>query len=133
ERRTHATYSIVLNGGGAEDIAPHMADYILLSNKQELPPAGILGVVLKDKDGECRVGSLNPDGAAAKAGLKPGDVLVEIDGQPIKKTSDVRLALWDRKPGDRVQVSVRREHHFEGAKERRVEIELAAPGKRPQP
>ncbi len=42
ERRTKVSYAIVLNSG--EDVEPHIADYLLLSQKQELPPAGALGV-----------------------------------------------------------------------------------------
>ena len=129
ERRTHATYAIVLNGAEDENVGPHMADYLLLSRKQELPPAGILGVSLEEKNGECRIRSLSPNGAGEKAGLTRGDVLVEIDGQTVKRISDVHLALWDRKPGDRVRVSVRRVRHFGGVTVRNLEIELTAPGK----
>jgi uncharacterized iron-regulated protein len=126
ERRTHATYAIVLSSG--ETIEPHMADYIVLSQKQNLPPAGILGVSLDEKDGECRIGSLSPSGAAEKAGMKKDDVLVAIDGQTVKAIADVHLALWDKKPGDRVHVKVRRKHRFEAASEHDFEVELAAPG-----
>ena len=125
ERRTNATYAIVLNG--YDEVEPHMADYLLLANKQELPAAGVLGISL-DENGECRIRSLSPGGAGEKAGLKRGDVLVEIDGQTIKRIADVRLALWDSKPGDRVRVSVRRKRLFRAATARNFEIELAAPG-----
>jgi len=121
ERRTHATYAIVLSSG--EVIEPHMADYLLLSNKQDLPAAGVLGVSLDDKGGECRIDSLVPGGAAEKAGLKKGDVLVTFDGQIVKKTADVRLALWDKKPGDHVRVHVRRKGR---PAERDFDVELAA-------
>lgn len=125
ERRTHATYAIVLNSG--EVIEPHIADYLLLSKEQELPPAGALGIRPQEKAGECIVGSVTPGGAAEKAGLKKGEVLVAIDSQTIKTTADVRLALWDKKPGDRVSVKVRRKGHLGAAAERDLEIDLAAP------
>ena len=135
ERRTNATYAIVLNGG--EEVEQHMADYLLLGKKQELPPAGILGVSLEEKDGECRIRSLTAGGAGEKAGLKRGDVVTEIDGQAVKKIADTRLALWDKKPGDRAQVSVRRMRRLGAAAARKFEIELGnragssgqAPGK----
>ena len=122
ERRTKATYAIVLNAG--DEVEPHMADYLLLSNRQKLPAAGVLGINL-DEDGECRIRSLSPGGAGEKAGLKRGDVLVEIDGQTIKRIADMRLALWDRNPGDRVRVSVRRKRPFGAVTARNFEIELA--------
>lgn len=116
ERRTNATYAIVLSGG--EEVSPHMADYLLLSKEQELPAAGILGIRLEEKDGACRIGSLNPKGAGEKAGLKKGDVLIEVDGQTVNRIADLHLALWDKKPGDRVQVSVRRKGGFGAATQR---------------
>jgi uncharacterized iron-regulated protein len=125
-RRTHASYAIVLSSG--EEIEPQIADYFALSMKQELPPAGILGVNLEEKDGECRIRALSPGGAAEKAGLKKGDAVTEIDGQPVKTIADTRLALWDKQPGDRVRISVRRGRHAGAATGRELEIELAAPG-----
>lgn len=124
ERRTKATYTIVLSSG--EDIEPQMANYLLLSKKQELPPAGILGINLEEKRGECRIGSLHPGGAAEKAGLRKGDVLLAIDGQTIHTIAHVRLALWDKRPGDHVRVNVRRRRLFRAASALGLEVELAA-------
>jgi uncharacterized iron-regulated protein len=125
ERRTNATYAIVLNGG--DEVESRMADYLLLSNPQELPAAGVLGIRL-DEDGDSRIHSLSSGGAGEKAGLRKGDVVVEIDGQTVKKLADMHLALWGKNPGDRVQVSVRRKRRFRTVSLRNFEIELAAPG-----
>jgi len=124
ERRTNATYAIVLSGG--DEVEPHMADYLLLSKEQELPAAGILGISLEKKNGESRIRSLNPNGAGEKAGMKRGDVLLEVDGQTVNKIADLHLALWDKKPGDHVRVTVRRKGRFGAATERKLEVELAA-------
>ncbi len=126
ERRTHATYDIVLNSG--VEAEPQIADYILLGKKQELPPAGVMGVSLEEKSGECRIRSFSPGSAGEKAGLKRGDVLAEIDSKKISTVADMHLALWDKKPGDHVQVSVRRKRRFGTVTEHSFEIELAAPG-----
>lgn len=117
ERRTHSTYAIVLSSG--QEIEPHIANFILLDPRQKLPPAGVLGAGLKDEQGECRIGSLVAGGAAQQAGLKNGDVLVEVAGQAIKTAADVRLALWDKNPGDRIKVRARR-----GRDIRDLDIEL---------
>lgn len=124
ERRTRATYSIVLNS--SDEVGPHMADYLLLSKEQELPAAGILGISLEEKDGNCRIRSLNPKGAAEKVGMKRGDVLVDIDRQMVNRIADMHLALWDKKPGDRVRVRVRRKGRLGVGSERSFEVELAA-------
>ena len=123
-RRTHATYAIVLSSG--EEIEPQMADYLLLSNKKELPPAGVLGVNMEEKDGECRIRSLVPGGAGEKAGLRKGDVLVSINAQTVKTIAHVHVALWDKAPGERVRVTVRRHQLFAAPITRDFEVELEA-------
>jgi uncharacterized iron-regulated protein len=127
ERRTHSSYAIVLNSG--ENIEPKIADYILISNKEQLPPAGTLGASLQEEGGECRIRSLDPAGAAEKAGLKRGDAFADVDGQPVKTVGDVRLALWDKKPGQRVLVRIRRGRRLGANAEHEFEVELGAPTK----
>jgi uncharacterized iron-regulated protein len=130
ERQIHMSYAIVLNSG--VEMEPHVADYILLSKPEELPPAGVLGASLEEKSGECRIRSLVPGGAAEKAGLKRKDVLVEIEGQKVSTVADMRLILWDKKPGDRLRVSVKRTRRFGAAETHSFEVELTASGKTPQ-
>jgi uncharacterized iron-regulated protein len=128
QRRTHATIAIVINS--ADGIAaPHMADYLLFSEKNALPPAGVLGVRLSERKGECFILSVTRDGAAAKAGLKKNEIIADIDGQAVGKVADTRLALWNKKPGDRVRVSVRQENSSDSSKPKQFEIELGAPAK----
>lgn len=124
ERLTHASYAIVLSSG--VEIEPHIADYLLLSKRRDLPPAGVLDVRLKEKSGQCRIDSLRRGGAGEKAGLKKGDVLVSIDGQAVKRIADARLALWDKKPGDRVRVEVRRRRFLRAAALLNFDVRLAA-------
>jgi uncharacterized iron-regulated protein len=123
ERRIHASYTILLSP--TEEIEPRAADFLFLGGSEELPAAGVLGIALEEKNEECRIRSLEPGGAAVKSGLKKGDVLAAIDGRTVKTTADLHLALWDKNPGDRVLVSVRRK----SSGTRDIEVELAAPGK----
>jgi membrane-associated protease RseP (regulator of RpoE activity) len=48
------------------------------------------------------------DSPAGKAGLKPGDLLTEFAGEPIKNLYDFTDALGSKKPGDVVAVVVKR-------------------------
>jgi serine protease Do len=77
--------------------------------------AGVLITQLSDEDG-------NPSesGPAAKAGLKPEDVVVEFEGKPIKTTQDFRLAVANTPPGQKAKIKVIR--HGE---EKEFEIVLA--------
>jgi S1-C subfamily serine protease len=130
ERRTKATYAIVLSSG--DEVEAHMADYLLLSKEQELPPAGSLGANLKNMDSECVVSSLISGGAGEKAGLHKGDILIAINAQPVKTVADVHLALWDKAPGDRVRVEVRRKRRLRPPSTQDLEVQLAAAAKMPE-
>ena len=122
-RRTGASYAIVLNN--EDGLTAAMADFVMLGEEQELPAAGILGVRMHDGDGECSISGLVRGSAGAKAGLKKGDVLVSVDGVEVHRSDDVKLALWDKAPGDRVQVVVVRKH-FLGSEQKPFDVELKA-------
>jgi S1-C subfamily serine protease len=47
-------------------------------------------------------------GAAEKAGMKTGDIIVQIDGKAIKSVSDLEDALLTKNPGDKITVTVYR-------------------------
>ena len=47
-----------------------------------------------------------PGGAAEKAGMQRGDIIIEFDGVKIKQTSDLMAARAKRKAGDEVKVVV---------------------------
>jgi hypothetical protein len=53
-----------------------------------------------------RFADIRPGSPAEKAGLKPGDILMEFDGKPITNLYDYTYALRSKKPGDEVLVKV---------------------------
>jgi S1-C subfamily serine protease len=48
---------------------------------------------------------VQPDGPAARAGVKPGDVITAIGGQPVSSAVDVSDVLATLRPGQAVSVS----------------------------
>ncbi len=84
------------------------ADYLLYSPDAKLPPAGLVGITMGDTKQGVKVGSVIAKGAAEKAGIKANDVIVVIDKQAVKETSDVSLWRLDKKPGDKATVKLRR-------------------------
>jgi len=50
------------------------------------------------------IGQIVPGGGAAKAGLQPGDVLVTIDGRPIKDGDDLVADISARKVGSTIKL-----------------------------
>lgn len=105
-------------------IEPEIADYLLLSEKKELPNAGFLGVMLKESDGKLKIQTFSETSAAKAAGIKEKDELLALNGHPVADMSDVKEIMWDKKPGDEVIVKVRRSAFFGEDKELEVKVEL---------
>jgi Do/DeqQ family serine protease len=52
------------------------------------------------------VAGVDPDGPAAQAGLKRGDVIVSFRGRPVVSDNDLRTQLSRLKPGDRATLEI---------------------------
>ena len=59
-------------------------------------------------DGGAAIGGVLPGSPAARAGLREGDTIVEISGQPVQDPDDVSAVVNSRRPGDEVRVVVER-------------------------
>jgi S1-C subfamily serine protease len=55
-----------------------------------------------------RITGVAKDGAAEKAGLMVGDVMMAIDGESMRTPEDARIALFYKNRGDIVAVKLRR-------------------------
>lgn len=73
---------------------------------------GILGITPKTQNtylDEPIVGTISPDSAAQKAGIKPGDKIVSIDGRPIVNFFQVQVALGPKYENDKLDIVVQRD------------------------
>jgi serine protease Do len=52
------------------------------------------------------VSSVEGDGPADKAGVKPGDVIIKYSGKPVESSSDLRRMVAWTKPGSKVAIAV---------------------------
>jgi S1-C subfamily serine protease len=54
------------------------------------------------------VGSVRPDSPAARAGVVPGDVVVELSGAPVRNAADLERIAAQRKPGQPTSITLQR-------------------------
>jgi len=74
---------------------------------------------LKTKEGAL-ISSVEPDTPAEKAGLKRYDVILKLNGEPIKDRNDVRFKVAEVEPGTEVELTIIRD-----GKEKNVKLEVA--------
>jgi len=122
-RRLPVDSAIVLNEWQG-DLQPEVANYILLTKSRELPPTGRFGVLLETGKDVPTVDSCMPDSPCIRAGLKHGDRFLSIDGEAVNDMTDLRLAMWDKQPGDTVTLKVRRQSWFNAPGELSYSIQL---------
>jgi S1-C subfamily serine protease len=54
--------------------------------------------------GGARLQGVDPGGPADSAGLKPDDVITEVDGEPVSSMPNLMVDLRDHQPGDHVEI-----------------------------
>lgn len=94
---------------GVVSVAPRRID-------QRMPA---LGVVIEEGDKGPVVHDVMPRSGAAKAGLKPDDVITQLDGKPVESRQGLIQAIRGHRPGDTVRLQVLR-----GGQPQDAEVEL---------
>ena len=67
------------------------------------------------------VAKVVPGSPAAKAGIRPGDLITQLDTQPIETPAILQSAITGMQPGDRLDIELQR-----GASQHTVHVELAS-------
>ncbi|GEM_PF-3032241 len=68
-----------------------------------------VGAKLGDAENGALVSEITPGAPAESAGLKSGDLIVALDGEPVANSQQVSTAIASKKPGDRVNFLVIRQ------------------------
>lgn len=88
------------------------ADYLYFARRvkiDEIRP--MLGVMLEPSSSDRKgllIKDVVPDSAAAKAGLKPDDIIIFIDNQTIADMLDLKFAMSNKKENDKIEVGILR-------------------------
>ena len=100
------------------DVALHTKDQIVAKGHASHARLGVmvqdLNQALAESFGLSRpdgalISSVDPDSPAATAGLKPGDVITQVNGSPIERAGDLSNRIGMDEPGSRVTLKVWRE------------------------
>ena len=97
--------SLVATPGGGPD---PVAIGVISVAPRPLTPRGFLGIGFQGDGDEARIGQVMPRSAAAKAGIKLGDLITRIDDKPVKSSQDVIKAISGHSPGDKLALHIRR-------------------------
>ncbi|MCL2875264.1 MAG: DegQ family serine endoprotease [Betaproteobacteria bacterium] len=55
------------------------------------------------------VAQVEPGSSAARAGLKPGDIVLKVDGKEVNETNELPRLIGDRRPGSKIKLEVWRD------------------------
>jgi putative serine protease PepD len=106
--------------------AKNVAEQLIKTGKPVYPVIGAT-VDMSSKDSGAKIAaegaggtpSVTPDGPAAKAGFKAGDVITKFNGKPIDSGPTLISEIWNHKPGDKVTLTYQRD-----GKEHKAEVIL---------
>lgn len=114
-RRNGYPYSIILND---EDPDKNIGDYVLYPEEIEGVTSPKLGVLLDEDGGKLKVSEFTEDSVGKKGGLEKGDIILSIDGHPVRSVEDIRIALFYKTKGGVARIKV-----LKGSGEKR-EVEI---------
>ncbi|WP_457253745.1 trypsin-like peptidase domain-containing protein [Pedococcus sp. P5_B7] len=108
------------------------AEQLIKTGSAQHPVIGVVldreftgdGVRILSKESDTSGPPVDPQGPAGKAGIKPGDVIVEFDGRRVTDPDDLVVAIRAKSVGDDVSMKVRR-----GSETISVTLTLSGSGK----
>jgi serine protease Do len=103
-------YADNLKDGIRNNIAGNVYSYTNIDSNRAM-----LGVTSEKTTKGITISSVTKESAAAKIGLKKGDVITSVDGDKIEDPDDLSKAIRKHKPGDKVTVTYQRDGKEEKA------------------
>lgn len=123
--RLGGSQSALLINGSDFGNYPGIADYLLVTEgHKELPKTGKLGVSILDGGDSVYVSEFVPSSAAQAAGIEVGDHILALNGVKVANMTELKAMMFDKQPGDQVQVTVRRDHSMDSRGTLRFKVVL---------
>lgn len=120
-RRNRLDYAIILSDG---DVEKGIADYIVFPEKKEGAASLRLMAGLKKVDGRVVIAGLEKNSPAKQAGLRRGDRILSINGEPINDVEDVKIALFYLKKGETFSITISRRRFLFWEKQMTLQLTL---------
>ena len=122
-RRQPVKDTILVPGDNLK-VKPGIADYVVYPEPARLPKAGRMGVLLAEAEQGVKVTKVGAGSAGEQAGLKADDIIQVLDGSRVHTSSDVKIAMLEKSPGDLIRLQVLRKRLFWGEQQITLEFEL---------
>jgi len=100
--------SLTLNGTDASSDRVDRLRQTLPGLKIEYKRGGFLGVRCNDTFNECIIQSVVEDSGAEAAGLRRDDVIIQANGEPVRRFADLQAVINTRDPGQNIHIVYRR-------------------------
>jgi len=101
------------------NIVRDIANELIQNGRVVRPWLGIIGIDMTPalasyyrlhSDHGALIVQISADSPAQEAGLKPGDIIMQVEDHPVNGIEDLRRTLWKHKTGETIQVKIKRKH-----------------------
>lgn len=104
------------------DLLKPILGSLVARGKADAPPRPWLGVHVQDLQGRLLVTNVSEGGPAASSGVAEGDIILGLDGKPLKGLADFYRRLWSSgQAGTEVQLEVLQGNQIEKLKVKTIE------------
>ncbi|RJQ46940.1 MAG: PDZ domain-containing protein [Nitrospiraceae bacterium] len=104
-RRNGKDYAIILIDS---EVEKGIADYVVFPKSVEGITSPRLMVFLSEEKEGLKITGFPEGSVSEKAGIKAGDLILSVDGEPVKSIEDVKIHLLYKSTGGSVKVEVQR-------------------------